>query len=315
MKQRLVTGSILVVGLVLLILSRLLTPVIFDFGIGAFAVLGAVEVARVFERSGKHSNIIMASIYPAVLYLGVCLAIAKGWSWIGYVAWFVVSLAIYFGLIILVSYILINKTKEEIATKKLEISLHKYALFKAINTIIVCVYPTVLFFALILINHMASFKIVAENELLLNSNFDFMLIIMIFAVQILTDSLAMLVGSKFKGPKLCPVVSPKKTISGAIGGMLGGVVGALVIYGFFMLNGPFKAMYTTLELNVWYFIFFGFVGAFMCQCGDIFASLLKRRARVKDYGTVFPGHGGIMDRMDGLIFVASFALIFLFIVA
>ena len=112
MKQRLITGSILVVGLVLLILSRLLTPVIFDFGIGAFAVLGAVEVARVFERSGKHSNIIMASVYPAVLYLGVCLAIAKSWSWIGYVAWFVVSLAIYFGLIVLVSYILINKTKE-----------------------------------------------------------------------------------------------------------------------------------------------------------------------------------------------------------
>lgn len=315
MKQRLITGSFLVAGIILLILSRLLTPIIFDFGVGAFAVLGAVEVARVFERSGRHSNIIMASIYPAVLYLGVCLAIANSWSWVGYVAWFIGSLAVYFLLIIAVSYILINKTKQEITNKKLDANLHKYALYKAINTIIVCVYPTVLFFALILINHMGSFEVVANNELLLNSNLDFALIIMIFAVQVLTDSLAMVVGSKFKGPKLCPVVSPKKTISGAIGGMLGGVVGAVIVYGFFMLNGPFNAMYSTLNLNVWYFIFFGFVGAFMCQCGDIFASLLKRRARVKDYGTIFPGHGGVMDRMDGLIFVASFALIFLFILA
>lgn len=315
MKQRLITGFFIVLGIILLVVSKFLTPFIFDLGIGVLAVIGAVEVARVFERSGRYSNIIMASIYPAILYFGICLALSKGWNWLGYVGWFVGSLLVYFLMVFGVSYLLINKTREEIKNKKLDISIHKYALIKALNTIVVCVYPTMLFCALILVNHLNSFEFVSSNSLLLDANLDFMIIIMVFAVQILTDSLAMVVGSTFKGPKLCPIVSPKKTISGAIGGVCGGIIGSMVVFGLFMLNGPFKAMYTGLDLNVWYFIFFGFVGAVLCQCGDIFASYLKRKARVKDYGTLFPGHGGVMDRVDGLIFVATFALIFLFILA
>lgn len=315
MKQRLITGTFILIGIVLLIVSKLLTPIIFDFGIGVLAVIGAVEVARVFERSGKHSNIVMASIYPVISYLGICLAFAYAWNWLGYVAWFVGSFIAYFLLIFAMSYILKARTEKEIKDKKLEISFSRFALYKAINTIVVCIYPTIMFCSLILINHLNSFEFIASNKTLLNANLDYLLLIMIFAVQILTDSLAMVVGSIFKGPKLCPVISPKKTISGAIGGTCGGIMGAMIVFGLFMLNGPFKSMYIALDLNFWYFIFFGFVGAVLCQYGDIFASLLKRRARVKDYGTIFPGHGGVMDRVDGLIFVSTFALIFLFILA
>lgn len=315
MKQRLITGFFFVLGIVLLIASRLLSPIIFDLGIGVFAVIGAVEVARVFERGKRYLNIVMASIYPAILYLGVCIALSKGWNWLGYLGWYAGSLIVYYLLVVAVSYMLINKTREELRTKKIETTIHKYIIIKSLNTIGVCLYPTILFSMFFLINHLESFAIVSSNSLLLESNIDFMLLIAIFAVQILTDSLAMVVGSTFKGPKLCPIVSPKKTISGAIGGVIGGVIGSMVVFGFFFLNGPFKAMYVGLNLNVWYFLFFGFVGAVLCQCGDIFASYLKRKARVKDYGTFFPGHGGVMDRVDGLIWVATFALIFLFILA
>ena len=315
MKQRLITGFFFVLGIILLIVSRFLTPFIFDLGIGAFAVLGAVEVARVFERGKRHLNIVMASIYPAIIYMGVCIAISKSWNWLGYLGWYVGSLVVYFGIVFGISYVFINKTKEEMHAGKITTNIHMYSLTKAINTIAVCIYPTMLFSALFMLNHMESFGLVSSNSLLLESGLDFMLIVSVFAVQILTDSLAMVVGSTFKGPKLCPIVSPKKTISGAIGGVFGGIIGAMIVFGLFFIGGPFKAMYVGLDLNIWYFIFFGFVGAIMCQCGDIFASYLKRKARVKDYGTFFPGHGGVMDRVDGLIFVATFALIFLFILA
>lgn len=316
MKQRTITSVFILLGLALLFASRLLTPFIFDFGIGALAVIGAVEVARAFERSGRYSNITMASIYPAIVYVGLCFAFVKQWNWLAYLGWFLGSLIVYFVVIYLVGLIFKTKTLKEMNVNKIEnISVNKYSLIKAINTIVVCVYPTFLFCAIIILNHLTSFSIIAENQNVLNGNLDYFLLVSTFVVTMLTDSFAMVVGSTFKGPKLCPLISPKKTISGALGGLCGGIIGATATFGLFMLNGPFKSLYYTLNLNIWYFVFFGFVGSVLCQCGDIFASVIKRRARIKDYGTIFPGHGGVMDRVDGLLFVGAFALIFLFIIA
>ena len=59
-----------------------------------------------------------------------------------------------------------------------------------------------------------------------------------------------------------------------------------------------------IDLTWWHFLIIGAIMAIVCQIGDIIASALKRSARVKDYGTIFPGHGGVMDRVDGLIFNA-----------
>lgn len=316
MKQRLITSIFYVLTLVVIFLSRMLTPFIFDFAIGALAVIAGAEVAKVFERSGRSSNIVLASIYPSILYFGLCFAFVKGWSWIAYLGWFIGSLFGYFLITILVSYIFKDKTIKEIKNKKLtNVTFFKYSFMKAINTIVICVYPTFLFMAIIILNHLNGFSFISGNEILVSGNLDYVLLVMAFVVTMLTDSLAMVVGSTFKGPKLCPLISPGKTISGALGGLAGGIIGSLTTFGLFMLNGPFKAAYFELGLNIWHFIFFGFVGSVLCQCGDIFASLLKRRARVKDYGTIFPGHGGVMDRFDGFIFTGTFALIFLFIIA
>jgi imidazole glycerol phosphate synthase subunit HisF len=65
--------------------------------------------------------------------------------------------------------------------------------------------------------------------------------------------------------------------------------------------------------SIWTVVVFGVCGSIISQIGDLFASFLKRRARVKDYGTIFPGHGGIMDRVDGLIFNSAFVLIYILI--
>ncbi len=110
------------------------------------------------------------------------------------------------------------------------------------------------------------------------------------------DSLAMFGGKWFGGPKLAPVLSPNKTWSGAVTGALGAVVLA-PLYGLLVLTR------VGIEVPVWQLVVLGLVLAVMGQSGDIAESLFKRDAGVKDSGTFFPGHGGVLDRFDSLYWV------------
>jgi|TARA_B110000211_G_C14035319_1_gene534227 phosphatidate cytidylyltransferase len=95
-------------------------------------------------------------------------------------------------------------------------------------------------------------------------------------------------GKVFKGPKLTKI-SPNKTISGSIGSfLLAGIIFPSSIY-YFTNN---------LSLNI---IIIGFMTSLICQFGDLFFSFLKRNAKIKDTGNFFPGHGGVLDRIDGLL--------------
>ncbi|MBR5225569.1 MAG: phosphatidate cytidylyltransferase, partial [Clostridia bacterium] len=123
------------------------------------------------------------------------------------------------------------------------------------------------------------------------------LITMAFGIAYGTDSAAYF-GGRFLGKrKLCPAVSPKKTVEGALFGLLGGVFIALAVRHFFVfiVNWPMPRNSATIVL--------GLIGSFIGQIGDLTASLLKRHSGIKDYGKVFPGHGGVMDRFDSTIFV------------
>ncbi len=105
-----------------------------------------------------------------------------------------------------------------------------------------------------------------------------------------TDIGAFFVGKTFGGPKVWPAISPKKTWSGAIGGIISAIGCGLLFHHFGRL---------TLELAL-----FSGVLSVVAQAGDFFESFLKRRAGVKDSGDLLPGHGGVMDRLDGLVPVA-----------
>lgn len=122
----------------------------------------------------------------------------------------------------------------------------------------------------------------------------------------ITDTFAYFTGVFLGRHKLCPKISPKKTIEGAIGGTLGcGVIFTLMGYFFNRFGGTGFAM-PLLFL-------FGLLSAIAAQLGDLSASVIKRKYGVKDYGNLFPGHGGIMDRCDSLIFVAPLVyFVFLF---
>jgi len=105
-----------------------------------------------------------------------------------------------------------------------------------------------------------------------------------------TDIFAYFAGRSIGGPKLAPRISPNKTWAGLIGGMAGaGIVGAAAAYAF-GLDGPF--LWTGAPLGL------------LAQLGDLYESSLKRRHGVKDSGNLIPGHGGILDRVDGLLPVA-----------
>lgn len=119
------------------------------------------------------------------------------------------------------------------------------------------------------------------------------------------DAAAYFVGSALGKHKLCPEISPKKTIEGAVGGIIFGVVGAFVdvmVFQLWIFNSGEQINYINLFV-------IAFIGSFISIAGDLTFSLIKRCCHVKDYGSVIPGHGGILDRCDSLIFTAPFVFI------
>ena len=121
------------------------------------------------------------------------------------------------------------------------------------------------------------------------------LLILTFMVTWSTDTFAYLFGSRFGKNKLCPSISPNKTIEGGLGGLIGSILVG-IIFGI--------ALSRSLKLDIdWYhFGIIGFLGGVLSQLGDLCASSIKRFCGVKDFGKFLPGHGGLLDRFDSLLF-------------
>ncbi len=121
---------------------------------------------------------------------------------------------------------------------------------------------------------------------------------MIFISSWICDTCAYAVGMLFGKHKLAPILSPKKSIEGALGGGLGSaIVGA--VYAYFVVESVVMDQKVT-----WIFVLISAVGAVVSQVGDLAASAIKRNHEIKDYGKLIPGHGGVMDRFDSVIFTA-----------
>ncbi len=127
-----------------------------------------------------------------------------------------------------------------------------------------------------------------------------MMLLFVFGTAIGCDTLAYFVGSMVGGPKLCPHISPKKTVSGAIGGLAGSVLFAVVIDLCFRAIAP----EVIADIPLWWTMVLGLLCGVAAQMGDLFASMLKRLCKVKDFGHIFPGHGGMMDRLDSVLFTS-----------
>ena len=125
----------------------------------------------------------------------------------------------------------------------------------------------------------------------------------IFIIAFCTDTFAYFIGMLFGKKKLAPEISPKKTVAGAIGGLVFGGIG-MVVYAIILKNG-FQITLPWISV-----VIVGLIGSFAGQCGDLTASMIKRDTGSKDYGKCLPGHGGILDRFDSILFVIPIVYIF-----
>jgi len=179
-------------------------------------------------------------------------------------------------------------------------------------------YTVVIFGALILYHKVITFRevgVIYSMSLLIPSALEtivsirtlggrhgmFYVIIAIFSAWI-ADTGAFFAGRRWGKHKLCPNISPKKTVEGVFGGFALNII-AMVVFGYI-----FHAIYYAYSVEISYvtLVIIGFFGTIMSILGDLSFSLIKRSCHIKDFGEIIPGHGGILDRFDSVIFEAPF---------
>lgn len=167
------------------------------------------------------------------------------------------------------------------------VTLIKHRDFTLTHIIAFCSMPIIL-----------SFAFSALGGVLSHQNGIFYLL-MLLNFSSICDTGAYFVGSTLGKHKLCPEISPKKTVEGAVGGILSSVLVTLILcFAFSLKTKLVPALILTVP-----FCILGMVG-------DLFASAIKRTAGIKDYGTLIPGHGGILDRFDSIIMIAPLFYLF-----
>ena len=309
MKKRVVVGLILFAALAAAFAFRLIETYglyIFDLFVGAICIFCAIEASNLLSKCGKPTCQIAAGLYPSFMFAGHMFYFIFSLDIYVYI---IIQLSILLAafLIVFISYLFINP-KQVVLYKKHNIGRLKKALLISSKTFLTFIYPTFMLLSLMVLNRIDEFG--GGNISLFGGNLGWVLLAAAFMIPIFSDTFAMLGGMAFKGPKLCKKISPNKTISGSVTSIL---ATSLLMGGYYYLLTAFTKIDAALSacgLSFWAFAVLGFFGSIVCQAGDLFESKLKRRANVKDSGSVFPGHGGFLDRLDSHIFNAPFVLIF-----
>lgn len=133
---------------------------------------------------------------------------------------------------------------------------------------------------------------------------------LVFIGAFMTDSCAYFSGKLFGRHKLCPQISPKKTIEGAVGGVLGCGL-SFMLFGL-IVNLWFVRYLDGQSMSYGWLFLLGLIAAVFSEIGDLVASIIKRQFAIKDFGHLLPGHGGILDRCDSIILVAPAIFLFLY---
>ena len=280
---------VIVVGFFLL--RQFVYAPVFDILIWFALSVATFELARALKDFSANGNFLVATIYgicfiPIYFVLNYVFKVSNTWIFM----LILILLGIFFALILC-------------AIKK--------CMNKIVATALPYIYPTIFMFVLLLCGEFEEPK-------------GFIALLLVFVISPCADSMAYLVGmtynkiKKGNAKKMCPKLSPKKTWAGAIGGVLGGVVGSLLVC--LIFNNKVAEIQAKIADSARFsypylhFALIGLLGSILTEAGDLFESYIKRRVGIKDMGKIMPGHGGIMDRIDGMSFACVAVYVwFLFI--
>ncbi|HZJ57597.1 MAG TPA: phosphatidate cytidylyltransferase [Clostridia bacterium] len=246
------------------------------------AAIGIIYIFLMLHLGGWFFNIsvlIMALILMHEFYHAF---IKKGYrplTWLGYsfviILFYFCIISYKYTVVVLVSIFILTGLTMPVFFKRVTI-------MDVLTTMFAVLYPGMMIFFLILL----AFK---------SPPYGMNLLILGFLITWSTDTFAYFLGKTFGRKQLCPLVSPNKTVEGGLGGLVGAMLmGALFGY---ILNHSFG-----FEIPLYHFGLMGFVGSIFSQLGDLSASSIKRFCGVKDFGKILPGHGGLLDRFDSLLF-------------
>lgn len=272
MLKRTVTGAVYVAVIAGFFILRQFADIRFFAAlIWFFCAVGTFEIARAVKEK-LFSGVFTFAVIFGILFVPVYFLFNYI---VGFLSGAVISLS-FCGVSLLSVLIIsvVNKGKGEILFNLLPF-----------------VYPCLLLLTTLLSNDLK------ENSLTA--------LLLIFVIPALSDTFAYLVGMTYnkirkgKAKKMCPVLSPKKTWAGAIGGLFGGMAGAIIVL---YVTGFSSEKFAELPI----FMLIGVLAAVFTEAGDLFESFIKRKVGLKDIGNIMPGHGGILDRIDGLIFASAF---------
>ena len=279
MLKRTISGSVYVALIVGFFLIRNVDVRLFQIFIAFLCVVGTFEVARA-ERKLTNNFVFFSSVALGVLGVPFYCLIKYCFK-IKFALPIMLGVCLLSFLVVLIICIAKKKSKQEIFAN-----------------VLAYVYPIL------------SLLITCEMNDFVDSK-GFISLLLLFVISPCSDTMAYLTGMIYgkikKGnvKKLCPNLSPKKTVAGAIGGLVGGGLSGLICY--FIFKGQILSLDLSLPL-VW-LIGIGVVGSVLTQAGDLFESYVKRKVNIKDMGKIMPGHGGVMDRIDGTLFLAVFLFI------
>ncbi len=153
---------------------------------------------------------------------------------------------------------------------------------------------------------------------IMNKNYGMIPVLLAIGISTVSDATAYFVGATLGKKKIFPKISPKKTYAGCIGGVIGGIIGGIIVYLIFEIASfPTYVVFTFTELfdgnKALAIVLYGVVGMLMAvfsEIGDLAASRVKRQVGIKDYGKLLGSHGGIMDRIDSILFsIAAMGII------
>jgi len=266
MKTRIISGTVFaVIGLAIILLNNSIVDSVF---VTVLAVMACFEFYRGFKQKGV--NCIQWIGYASCL--GIMLVdnhVPEEYKYLIY------KMAISIGAVSIFAYMVISKLNRNITDI-------------AVTVMSIIYIPT-------LFSFLKRVLMMEDGRILI-----WYVVLGAFA----SDTFAYFIGCRFGKHKLCPTVSPNKSVEGAIGGVFGVVVSYAILT-------VVANTYFNFNMDIVYWILIAIVASIVGQMGDLTESAIKRYIGIKDFGKLMPGHGGILDRFDSIMFVAPIVYIFI----